>query len=126
MPDDLAGRRAEDVQVAHRALRDGSERFKKFLLAAMCLGTFFVIFQGVEWVALIEQGLTLSSSTHGAFFYLVVGTHGLHAIFALCMLGYVYFKAIGGDLKQSTFWAAEFFWYFVVGMWPLLYWLIYL
>jgi len=112
--------------VAHRAIRDNAQRFKKLLLASIALGAFFVIFQGVEWVALIEQGLTLSSSTHGAFFYLMVGMHALHAVFALGVLGYVYMKTHSGDLKESTFWAAEFFWYFVVGMWPLLYWLIYL
>ena len=49
----------------------------------MLLGAFFVLFQGVEWVALLREGLTLTSSTHGAFFYLIIGTHALHAVVAL-------------------------------------------
>ena len=46
----------------------------------MLLGAFFVVFQGAEWLALIGQGLTLTSSALGSFFYLIVGSHGLHAV----------------------------------------------
>jgi len=112
--------------LAHRAYRRADARFKWYLLGAIGLGAFFVAFQGVEWLALIDEGLTLTSSTHGSFFYLIVGCHALHAIFAIGLLGFVYIKTLAGDFRESTFWAAEFFWYFVVGMWPLLYWLIYL
>ena len=36
------------------------------LVAAIGLGAFFVVFQGYEWVALIGQGLTLTSSQIGS------------------------------------------------------------
>ena len=112
--------------VAHRAYRREDARFRWYLAGVIGLGLFFVVFQGVEWLALIEEGLTLTSSHHGAFFYLIIGCHALHAIFALCVLSFVYVKTLQGDFRETTFWAAEFFWYFVVGMWPLLYWLVYL
>ena len=35
-------------------------------------------------------------------------------------------KLARGDLSRFTFWPAQIFWYFVVGVWPLLYWLVYL
>lgn len=95
------------------------------LLAAMLLGGFFVIFQGAEWVALIGQGMTLTSSTLGSFFYLIVGVHGLHAIAALGVLFYTWLRIQRGWLAQRQLATAEVFWYFVVGVWPVLYLVVY-
>src|SRR5262249_11567110 len=53
---------------------------------AILLGGFFVVAQGAEWVRLIAQGLTLTSSQLGSFFYTIVGAHGLHAAVALTVL----------------------------------------
>ena len=112
--------------VAHRAYKrePGSASFT--LLAAIGLGAFFVIFQGFEWVALIREGLTLTSSTHGSFFYLIVGLHALHAVAALVVLTAVWMLLLRERLAPSTFHAAQVFWYFVVGLWPILYLRVYL
>ena len=74
----------------------------------------------------VGDGLTMASGAHGAFFYLLIGCHGLHAVFALGFLVFVWVGSVRGRFSESAFWAAEVFWYFVVGMWPLLYWLVYL
>jgi heme/copper-type cytochrome/quinol oxidase subunit 3 len=95
------------------------------LLAAMLLGVFFVGFQGAEWVALISEGLTLTSSTLGSFFYLIVGLHGLHAVAALIVLASAWVRIQRGWLAQRHLAAAEVFWYFVVGIWPPLYLVVY-
>jgi cytochrome c oxidase subunit III len=96
------------------------------LLAAMLLGAFFVVFQGVEWVRLIRQGLTLTSSTLGSFFYLIVGLHALHAVAALGVLTYAWLRLQRGWLAQSQLATAQVFWYFVVILWPVLYGVVYL
>ena len=96
------------------------------LLLAMLLGAFFVVFQGVEWVRLIRQGLTLTSSTLGSFFYLIVGLHALHAVAALGVLVYTWRRLERGWLAQHQLAAAQVFWYFVVGLWPILYGVVYL
>ena len=90
------------------------------------LGAFFVVFQGFEWIALIREGLTLTSSNHGSFFYLIVGMHGVHAVAGLVVLTTVWSRLVGGRLSGSAFAAARVFWYFVVGLWPVLYWRVYL
>jgi len=95
-------------------------------LAAMLLGGFFVLFQGAEWVALLSQGLTLTSSTLGSFFYLIVGLHALHAVVAIGLLAYAWLRLQRGWLVQSQLVTAEVFWYFVVGLWPVLYGVVYL
>jgi cytochrome c oxidase subunit 3 len=96
------------------------------LLAAMLLGGFFVVFQGTEWVALIRQGLTLTSSSLGSFFYLIVGLHALHALAALAVLVHTWRRLERGWLAQDQLAAAQVFWYFVVGLWPVLYGVVYL
>lgn len=112
--------------LASRAFRQDPERARAPMLAAMALGAFFVLFQGAEWVMLIGQGLTLTTSTHGSFFYLIVGLHGLHAIAALGAVAWAVLLLQRGALGQSTFSAVQIFWYFVVGVWPVLYWQVYL
>jgi cytochrome c oxidase subunit 3 len=96
------------------------------MLFSMALGAFFVIFQGVEWVALIREGLTLTSSNLGGFFYLIIGTHALHAVAALGLLAHAWLQLQRGLLQSSLLAAAEVFWYFVVGVWPVLYVVVYL
>lgn len=99
---------------------------RRFLLATILLGGFFVLFQGFEWVRLLRYGLTMVSSSYGSFFYLLIGTHALHAIAALTVLLMVFSKLRQGRMSKGQFWGAQVFWYFVVLVWPVLYVLVYL
>ena len=115
--------------VANRAFvrgADAAQRAQQLLLTSLLLGLFFVGFQGIEWAALLHEGLTITSSNHGAFFYLIVGTHALHAVAAIIALGIVYVQMLRGRLAHSTFLATQVFWYFVVGVWPMVYLRVYL
>ena len=114
------------LAVAHRAFSRDRRSARTPLLVAMLLGGFFVIFQGAEWVALIRQGLTLTSSSLGSFFYLIVGLHALHAVVAIGLLAYAWLRLQRGWLVQSQLVTAEIFWYFVVLLWPVLYGVVYL
>jgi len=96
------------------------------LIAATLLGCFFVVFQGWEWASMLGQGLTLTSSTLGSFFYLIVGTHGLHAIVAIGLLVQAWRRLETGWLQPSQLATAAVLWYFVVGAWPIIYWRVYL
>ena len=96
---------------------------------AIVLGLGFVVFQGYEWVGLLSFGLTLTSSVYGSLFYLIIGTHALHVIGALLAMIYAW-KTFEVEMESET--GAErmlpfqILWYFVVGIWPLLYILVYL
>ena len=59
---------------------------KQLLALAIALGIVFVSVQGYEWVQLISFGLTITSSTYGGVFYLIIGAHGLHVIGGLLAL----------------------------------------
>lgn len=93
---------------------------------SILLGAFFVVFQGMEWVALIGEGLTLSSSVYGSFFYVIVGAHAIHAAGALAGMVWAWVRLQRGRLSASEFQTVQVFWYFVVLVWPVLYLKIYL
>jgi cytochrome c oxidase subunit 3 len=109
------------VFAAQRRFRSDRKRAAAPLAVGIALGAFFVFFQGVEWVRLIGEGLTLTSSTHGAFFYLIVGVHALHALAALTALGWALLRLRRSVLPPSVLAAAALFWYFVVSVWPIIY-----
>ena len=106
--------------LAHRAWKK-SKGGAGMLAGALALGTTFVALQGREWVALLGQGLTLTSSNLGAFFYLIVGTHALHAVVALGLLAYALWAMRAQKLSATAFYTTQAFWYFVVGLWPVIY-----
>jgi cytochrome c oxidase subunit 3 len=114
------------LYLARRRFDEDRRAALRPLLLSMLLGAFFVIFQGVEWIALIGQGLTLTSSALGSFFYLIVGLHALHAVIALGVLVQTWRRLRSGFLASSQLATAEVFWYFVVGLWPILYGVVYL
>ncbi len=99
------------------------------LALAMLLGGLFVLVQGYEWVKLVGYGLTTTSSIYGAFFYVIIGIHGAHVLVGLILLSYLFFY-----LRKHPFTPAarqkvpvfSLYWYFVVGIWPVLYFLVYL
>ena len=69
----------------------------------------------------------MTSSGYGAFFYLIVG---LHALTCICCDR----SACRGDSSfteglaelWTMFGAAEILWFFVVGIWPIIYAVVYL
>jgi heme/copper-type cytochrome/quinol oxidase subunit 3 len=113
------------LYVAARRFQKDRESARLPLLASMLAGAFFLMFQGYEWAAMLGQGLTLTSSTLGSFFYLIVGVHALHAIVALGLLASAWLRIERGWLAQTRLAAAEVFWYFVVAVWPVLWLVVY-
>ena len=107
--------------LANRYMNSKPRVARRYLEGAVLLGIAFVSLQGVEWVALLREGLTLRSSSHGAFFYLIVGAHALHAVAAVFALAWVYFLMRRGRRMPAAFAATQVFWYFVVLVWPVIY-----
>jgi heme/copper-type cytochrome/quinol oxidase subunit 3 len=117
----------------HRALRairqDHLHAMIKWLVVTAVFGAIFLAVQGYEWIGLVSYGLTFTSSVYGGTFYTLIGFHGLHVLGALIFLLYVLIRAIGRkySLQEHTGVAlCGVYWYFVVGIWPVLYVLVYL
>jgi len=107
--------------LAWRAYRTDRKAALWLLGTATALGGLFVAAQGVEWWALLRQGLTLDSGPYAAFFYLIIGGHALHAVVGLGVLGWAFLRLRQGRLAGDHFAAAQLFWYFVVLLWPFLF-----
>src|SRR5688572_26410303 len=73
--------------VAYRRFR-ASASWEQLYAGAFVLGAAFVALQGREWVGLLAQGMTMTSSTLGAFFYLIVGLHALHVAVCIVAMGW--------------------------------------
>ena len=74
--------------------------------------------------SLSSRSLTAVRS-HPFITTIMVVMHGLHAVGALILLAWGYIRLLGGTLTPSLFGAGQVFWYFVVALWPILYWLVY-
>jgi cytochrome c oxidase subunit III len=85
------------------------------------LGVLFLTVQGYEWVRLIAYGLNTRSGLYGALFYTVVGIHAVHVLGAVTALALVMRRPTSASLG-----AMKLYWLFVVGVWPVLFALVYL
>ncbi len=107
----------------------GSVSVISHLLGALALGVTFVSIQGYEWVQLLGYGLTTKSNLYGAYFYMIIGAHALHVMVGLMLLVYLFFfvksnKTFERISDKVTI--TGLYWFFVVGIWPLLYYLVYI
>ena len=101
---------------------------RRWLGISILLGSFFLVFQGYEWIQLLRFGFTLSSSVYGGLFYLLIGAHGFHVMGALAVLIYAWYKikTPGNSITPEGLFPFQLLWYFVVCVWPVLYVLVYL
>jgi cytochrome c oxidase subunit 3 len=118
------------VHLAVKAAREARQRdICVWLAVTGLLGLLFLGIQGYEWVRLLAHGLTISSSTYGGTFYTLIGAHGLHVAAAVTVLLVVLSRALRGcysDAAHTGVTLCRIYWLFVVGVWPVLFLLVYL
>ena len=121
---------AVTMRLALQANRHGAQaRLMRMLSWTAALGATFLVVQGYEWVRLLHFGLTVSSSVYGGLFYTLIGFHGAHVFGALTWLLVVWLKARRGRYSRqhdAGLQTCSMYWIFVVGLWPVLYGLVYL
>ena len=101
----------------------------RWLRATAALGALFLVVQGYEWIRLIGYGLSLASGVYGTTFFALIGFHGLHVLAALVWLLVTTALVARGrlrDARSAPAQACAMFWHFVVGVWPVLYFTVYL
>ncbi|MFQ5847703.1 MAG: heme-copper oxidase subunit III [Candidatus Methylomirabilales bacterium] len=115
---------------AVRAIRGGNgQGLVRWLLTTVLLGTVFLGVQGYEWLRLIRFGFSWTSGTYGATFYGLIGIHGAHVFGAVLWLLVVLAGVGAGRFSARRRVGVELcgmYWYFVVGLWPVLFTLVYL
>jgi cytochrome c oxidase subunit III len=95
----------------------------------LVLGLTFLGVQGIEWTRLVSHGLTLGASAYGGAFYLIIGCHAAHVVVGTVLLALAARRVRRGGsalAADPVFEAGAIYWYFVVGLWLLLFPLVYL
>lgn len=103
-------------------LGSGYTMWRRRLGWTLALGAAFVGLQGREWLRLLHFGLTAASGVYAGTFYVVIGAHAVHAVAGLAALAVL---RVGAVIPRRMA-VVGLYWYFVVGLWPVLYGLVYL
>jgi cytochrome c oxidase subunit 3 len=93
---------------------------RRWFTITFVLGLVFVLGQGYEYLQLVEEGTTISSSTYGSVFYLATGFHGLHVIGGLVAFVYMLIRSTMGRFTPAQATAAivvSYYWHFVDVVW---------
>ncbi len=78
-----------------------------WLAATILFGTIFLAGQGVQYLHLMRDGVTISQGLFGTTFFTLAGVHGLHVFAGLIALAIVPVTAIR---------TMALYWYFVAGV----------
>ncbi len=112
------------------AERGDVKKLRKWFTITFLMGAYFVGAQIYEYIKLVHEGLTLSSSAYGSAFYLTTGFHGLHVTGGL--IAFVFVLARTYATKHFTHGQAtsaivtSYYWHFVDVVWIGLFAVIYL
>lgn len=114
------------VVLACMNITKSKSRSLTLLISGTVLGGFFVGFQGKEWVDLLSYGMSMESNLFSACFFLLIGTHGLHALGGIIGLLACLKNLKRDHFRPEVLYAASIFWLLVVLVWPAIYIFMYL
>ena len=109
--------------------KNNQRRLILWLAVSLLLGAIFLCMQALEYVNLIEEGLTLSSGVYGSTFYTLTGFHGAHVAGGAAFILIVLLRARSGQFTaryHDTVEMASYYWHFVDVVWLGLFSTIYL
>ncbi|MEK6441178.1 aa3-type cytochrome oxidase subunit III [Pseudonocardia sp. T1-2H] len=94
---------------------------RRWYLATLAMGTFFVLGQINEYRNLVtHEGLTLASNAYGTVFYMATGFHGLHVTGGLLAFVYLLIRTKLSKFTPAQATAAivvSYYWHFVDVVW---------
>jgi len=123
---------AERGQVGRKAglLNVKGWGLREWFVLTYIMGAIFVAGQTVEYVELVREGTTMSSSAYGSAFYLTTGFHGLHVtgglIAFLLVLGRTFMARKFTHEQAVSAIVVSYYWHFVDVVWIGLFATIYL
>jgi len=118
------------VWLAGKSLKNKNHyMLRVWISITIILGAIFIYGQGLEWVGLIKENITISTNVFSTTFFTLTGFHGFHVCVGLIMLLILLGLAIAGDFKGPDSDAVEsvsLYWHFVDGVWIVVFSVIYL
>jgi cytochrome c oxidase subunit 3 len=113
------------LEIARRQLRSGTlERLRFWTFATLLLGLGFLVAQTLGWRDLLGQGVSMSTSASGSFFYVLTVAHALHVLGGIGALIYV-----AARVRMARPWsnrlaavdATAIYWHFLGVLWVYLF-----
>ncbi len=98
----------------------GREKGLGWLAATAFLGLAFLAGQAIAWQRLFDAGLSLSTSTSGAFVYLLTAAHAIHLFAGIVVLLYavaVYFLHRPVESRHIVVDVTAWYWHFMLLLW---------
>lgn len=110
------------MALAVRARADGAAgRSRRLTVAAIAVGTLFVVVKVAEYGAKLDAGYGLETDTFFTLYFLLTGFHFLHVLLGLVILALVAWQNSLDNLETGAA-----FWHMVDLVWVVLYPLVYL
>ena len=103
--------------------------FAGYLSVTLLLGFIFLGIKSYEYHHKWSEGITLSASLFGSFYYTMTGLHALHVIGGLVLNSYILVAGLRGRFTPERHERVEYaglYWHFVDLVWVVLFPLLYL
>jgi cytochrome c oxidase subunit 3/cytochrome o ubiquinol oxidase subunit 3 len=118
------------ITFAVRGLGRGrGDLFRRWWVATIALGIYFLAGTAHEWSRLLHQGLTISTNLFGTTFYSLVGLHASHVVVGLLALTLVLVFAVRRAIKPQQVERIEvlaLYWHFVDAVWVVVFTVVYI
>ncbi len=109
------------IEIADKKLQKGKRKSMLIWLAISILfGLIFLVGQGMEYIALIHDKVTISKNVFGSAFFTLTGFHGFHVFIGLVTLSILMglivskkYEAVEYDAFNTT----TVYWHFVDAVW---------
>ena len=121
-----------DQLVGDRPLRPARPRrqvrvAQRFAVATAGLGVAFLALKLVEWVALIGDGHTFTSSDFMQYFFFLTGMHAIHLLIGFVVLGVLVHQLADPQRRSpTTIETCTTYWHTVDLFWVLIFALLYI
>jgi len=111
-----------------RRTGDGSPRL--WLAATILLGSVFLLGQGSQYLHLLQAGVTVNEGLFGTTFFTLTSIHGFHVLIGIGMLAAMLgIMGVRGPTLVRPALAIDsvaLFWHFVVGVWIVIFLVVYI
>ena len=118
------------IEIADKKLLKGKRRSMLIWLGISILfGMIFLVGQGIEYIDLIREKVTISKNVFGSAFFTLTGFHGFHVL-----IGMVALTIMGSLISSKKYKAVEYdafntttvYWHFVDAVWVVVFITVYL
>jgi len=112
-----------------RLLRGKRKSMLIFLAVSIAFGLIFLVGQGLEYLDLIRNHVTISKNVFGSAFFTLTGFHGFHVLIGLIILGIMIYLVSSRkylSVEYEAFNTTTLYWHFVDGVWIVVFSVVYL